>query len=158
MEAAEMAGGEHRAEDDGGEHDGGLWQAAEVERADLAEEHIADGDVQRAPEHIDGGRREADAGRFGEWALERSPHQPGDEMRYGVGEKRATKEERDVVVPEVHDTKALRRSESASASVRCSSAENCSAMTCAVQRKRAARLAASALRPAAVEDTSSLRP
>ena len=62
---------------------------AQVEGADAADEEVADGKVEEAPEDIDCRRRHAQARWGGEGAVERNAGDSMDEMGDGVGEESA---------------------------------------------------------------------
>ncbi len=53
----------------------------QFEIADAADEDIADDDIEKSPEHVDGRRGEPLPRRLGERALERLAHHAADEMR-----------------------------------------------------------------------------
>jgi hypothetical protein len=59
---------------------------------DAADEDIADDDIEKAPEDVDGRRREALSRRLGEGALKRPARHAADDMRDCVRKERATKE------------------------------------------------------------------
>src|ERR1700733_5790063 len=62
--------------------------------ADAPDEHVADDDVEKAPEHVHGRRGDAFPRRLRKRALERSSHRAADEMGNGVRQKGAPKKVR----------------------------------------------------------------
>src|ERR1700722_8916265 len=61
----------------------------QVELADAADQQVANGQVEEAPQHVDRRRRQTFTGRARKRALKRPSHHPADEVRNGVGEEGA---------------------------------------------------------------------
>src|SRR5208282_1170836 len=99
VETAEGLGQhEGHGEDSGGEDEDGAG-LAQVEIADAADEEIADGEVEKAPEDVDRRGGQAFAGWMGKGTLERAARDAIEEMGQAVGEEHAAEEIGDVVVP-----------------------------------------------------------
>src|SRR5258707_607398 len=71
----------------------------QVELADVAGQHVADGQIEKAPQHVDRRRRQAFTGRTRERALKRPPHHSADEVRDRVGEESAAEKIGKVMKP-----------------------------------------------------------
>jgi hypothetical protein len=72
---------------------------AEIETADTADEQVADGKVEKAPQDIDCRGRQAHSGWRCKGALERMSRDPVAEMGCGVREEYSPEEVRHIVVP-----------------------------------------------------------
>jgi len=97
VEAAEVAGGEEGEDEDACADDGDLAEGVEVEVGDADEEEVGEGEVERAPEDVDGGGGETLAGWFGEGALEGAALETANEVGDSVDEEGASEEEGDGV-------------------------------------------------------------
>jgi len=96
VEAPEYASSHERDSGAKREHVPGVKQA---EAAYAANEQPGDGEIEEAPENIHRGGGEALSRRLGEGALKGAARDAVGQMRQGVGEERAAKEVREIVVP-----------------------------------------------------------
>ena len=76
-----------------------MGNGAQVEVSDLADQYVSEGEVEKAPHHVDSRRGKSLTGRLSERALKGMPHQPTDKVGNCIGKKRAAKEIRDIVQP-----------------------------------------------------------
>lgn len=67
----------------------GIARRPQVEIAYSVQENVSNNSVERAPEHIDGCRRESLSRRIGKRALKRPPRHATDEMGNRIGEEDA---------------------------------------------------------------------
>ena len=76
-----------------------IGEVSEIEIADLADEQVADDEVEEAPQHIDGRRRQPLPRRSWRTGSGTAAHHAGDAMGDGVGEEGAAEEIGDEMQP-----------------------------------------------------------
>src|ERR1700683_4671839 len=78
---------------------------ARVMEVTVMEQDPADGEVEKSPEHIHGGRRESLSRRFGEGSRKWIPTDPLNKMVNCIREENAREETKDEVIP-VHEQRS----------------------------------------------------
>ena len=97
MEAAKAARTHEAHKQETQPQGGRMGHGAQVEVSDLADQEVSEGEVEDAPEDVDGRRGESLTGRLGEGALKRTTQHPAHEVGDRVAEKSAAEEVRDAM-------------------------------------------------------------
>ena len=87
METAKMAGGEETYQEKPQAQTSRVGGGAQAEVSDAAGQRVSDGEIENAPQYVDGRRGKSLPGRLGERALKGTSHEPAADMGDGVTKK-----------------------------------------------------------------------
>ena len=91
-EMTELPGIEEGDQECADARDDDVGRVSQLKIANVADQQVADDEIEEAPKHIDDRRRQSFSGRRGEWALEGASHHAAYGMGHCVGQEATAKE------------------------------------------------------------------